>query len=1061
MSTFQSLLEESPLPSIPKRSLSPLRILAVLVILIFAAEMVSMVVVYDIETPSYMATSLLDGLIMVILILPSLYFLQLRPLLGEINERTRAESTLQQSEKLLWKVLELLPVGVLITDRKGRIVHGNPASHRIWSGLKYVGSEQYGEYKGWWPHTGLRVAPEEWAVHRAMTQGETVLNEEIEIESFDGIHKTILNSAVPILSERNSIQGVIIVNQDITDRKQAELELAKSEALFKNSFHILPVGAWITNEEGNIIFGNPAGLEIWAGARYVGIEKFDEYKAWWVSTGEKITADEWAVARAIRNGETSINEEIEIECFDGTHKIILNSAIPIRDDQGRMHGVFAVNQDITQMRKKEQELIQANELMEKYFLSIDTNIAYLDREFNFIRVNDTYAENAGHPPDYFPGKNHFELYPHPENQAIFQKVIDTGQPYSVLEKPFEYPDFPERGVTYWDWSLHPVKGIEGNVEGLVLSLVEVTERKQAELQLEHQNDELRLLSEAERRNRELAESLVHATLAVNTSLELDQVLLTILEQIRKAIGFRGAGIVLLDGVTTCVSGHLGFEGYPEGIHALEQICSLRDNRLIHQLSSTLQPVLIKDTRSDPEWPEIAGLEWVSSFLAVPLIIGIKMTGVILLTSERPEAFTQEDVKRVMAFAASAALAIHNAQLYQAEFSARLASESLRSAVQALSQTLSLDHVLHTLLEHIHPLIPADTTGVTLLGNESQPEIHIIQGFGKWAGEPDIPSFAEDGITDSVLQRMISARKSLVVPNFIAQRTNSGQTASPEILYWLLVPMIASEKVIGYVELGKASEGQLDSDHISSVEAVVAQAGVAVQNAWLYEQVRASSERLQSLARKLVEVQENERVKISRELHDEAGQALSSLKISLGRIERDPSFPEQLRQRLQDLKVLTDGILENLHRLAMDLRPAALDHLGLVAALEQYINKICSEQLTIEFKAIGFGDERLPPSLETSLYRVVQEAITNTIRYAQATNIGILLERKTGWVKVFVEDNGIGFHPENVSTGEHIGLVGMRERAEMLGGRLTIESSPGSGTSIILEVPYGNTDIDRR
>jgi len=365
------------------------------------------------------------------------------------------------------------------------------------------------------------------------------------------------------------------------------------------------------------------------------------------------------------------------------------------------------------------------------------------------------------------------------------------------------------------------------------------------------------------------------------------------------------------------------------------------------------------------------------------------------------------------------------------------------------------------LENIQRLIPADTTGVTLLADGSHPEMHLILGSGQWEAKYEIPSFPSDGITDSVLQRMISARKSLVIPNILVEPTSAGPNGKSELLYWLLVPMIASEKIIGYVELGKATEGQFDLDQISWVEAVVAQAGVAVQNAWLYEQVRASIERLQSLARKLVEVQENERVNISRELHDEAGQALSSLKLSLGRLERDPDFPDHLRPRLHELKEVTDGILENLHRLAMDLRPAALDHLGLVAALEQYINKWCTEQLSIEFKAIGFGDERLSPPLETSLYRVVQEAITNTIRYAQATNIGILLERKTGWVKVFVEDNGIGFHPENISTGEHIGLVGMRERAEMLGGRLTIESSPGSGTSIIMEVPYGDTDIDRR
>jgi PAS domain S-box-containing protein len=928
MSTFLGLLGEPPIP--PKRSLSPLRILIILVILIFSAEMVSMMVIFNVRTSSYLVTSLLDGLIMVVLILPGLYFLQLRPLLREINERTRIESALRQSEKLLRKVLELLPVGVLITDKNGKIVHGNPASHRIWSGLKYVGAEQYGEYKGWWPDTGMRVAPEEWAIHRSITQGETVLNEEVEIESFDGIRKTIFNSSVPILDEESVIRGVIIVNQDIS-----------------------------------------------------------------------------------------------------------------------------------QIRQKEKELIRTNELLEKFFLSIDTSIAYLDREFNFIRVNDTYASSAGHPAEYFTGKNHFELYPHAENQIIFQNVVDSGQPFSVMEKPFEYPDFPERGVTYWDWSLHPVQGPDGEVDGVVLSLVDVTERKLAELMLEQQNEELRHLSEAEHKNRELAESLVQATMIVNTSLELDQVLHTILEQIRKAIGFRGAGIVLLDEVTTRVSGHLGFEGYPEAVQALERICTKKDDGIIQQVRSTLQPALIQDARGYSEWTVIDGLEWARSFLAVPLIIGREVTGIILLTSERPNAYNQEDVKRLLAFAAPAALAIHNAQLYRAELTARLASERLRSAVQALSQTLDLEHVIHTLLEHIHSIIPADTTGVTLLENESQVTAHTIQGYGQWAENLNIPSFPCEGISDSVLQRMISARKSLAVPNIHARLSDTFQSGNLQILQWLLVPMMINEKIIGFVELGKASEGIFNPEHVRWAEALVGQAGVAVQNAWLFEQVRSHSERLQALARKLVDVQENERVHIARELHDEAGQALSSMKLSLGRLERDSECPEHFQQRLGDLKSLTDGILENLHRLAMDLRPAALDHLGLVAALEQYINNLRSNQLSLQFQAMGFGDERLSSTFENSLYRVVQEALTNAVRYAQASNIGILLEKKAGKVRVFIEDDGIGFNPDTLPEGDHVGLVGMRERAEMLGGTLTIESSPGRGTSIILEVPDVDTHSDRR
>jgi signal transduction histidine kinase len=406
------------------------------------------------------------------------------------------------------------------------------------------------------------------------------------------------------------------------------------------------------------------------------------------------------------------------------------------------------------------------------------------------------------------------------------------------------------------------------------------------------------------------------------------------------------------------------------------------------------------------------------------------------------------------------LAIHNAQLFEAESSARQASETIQAAVKSLTQTLDMEHVIQTLLDHIHLIIQADSAGVTLFDDEGRVATRVVRGYGAWAGQAELHSFPIDDITDSAVQRVISSRKSLLLPNLNFDRVSPGDTEGGHIHYWLVIPLMASEKMIGLVEVGHASRAPFHPDHVRWAEALVSQAGVAIQNAWLFEQVRASSGRLQALARKLVEVQENERNHISRELHDEAGQALSSLKLSLGRLERDPDCPEHMRRRLSELKKLTDSVLEELHRLAMDLRPASLDHLGLIAALSQLANQQAADQLSVRFEASGFEGGRLSPALETTLYRIVQEALTNATRYSGASDVGILLERSDRGLRIFIEDNGIGFDPNVIQTEGHLGLVGMQERAEMVGGTLTIESAPGSGTSIILEVPDGDTHLDR-
>ena len=154
----------------------------------------------------------------------------------EISEHEQTEVALRQSEALLQKVLETLPVGVWILDRKGNIVQGNPESRQIWAGVKYVGIDRFGEYKGWWLQTGKLIGAEEWAAARAVLQGETTVNEEIEIECFDGTRKIILNSAVPIMNERSEIIGAVAVNKDITDRKQVEAVLIeKSDELLRSN----------------------------------------------------------------------------------------------------------------------------------------------------------------------------------------------------------------------------------------------------------------------------------------------------------------------------------------------------------------------------------------------------------------------------------------------------------------------------------------------------------------------------------------------------------------------------------------------------------------------------------------------------------------------------------------------------------------------------------------------------------------------------------------------------------------------------------------------------------
>ncbi len=274
----------------------------------------------------------------------------------DVSERVELERAVRENERLLKAVFDILPVGVWIADRAGRLVSNNPAGEKIWHGTRYVPVEQYGDYKGWWLDSGKPIAAEEWAMARAIRKGEVSAGELIRIQCFDGSFKTMINSAAPLRDEDGNIVGAIGVNEDITALHEAQEKQRESERLLRTVFGLLPVGLWIADREGNIVLGNPAGDRIWEGVRHVGPDQFAEYEGWWVDTGLPVASDEWGLARAVREGVTSRSELIRIKCFDGSLKTIINWAAPIRGESGEITGAVAVNEDVTALHQTQEQL---------------------------------------------------------------------------------------------------------------------------------------------------------------------------------------------------------------------------------------------------------------------------------------------------------------------------------------------------------------------------------------------------------------------------------------------------------------------------------------------------------------------------------------------------------------------------------------------------------------------------------------------------------------------------------------------------------------------------------
>lgn len=399
--------------------------------------------------------------------------------------------------------------------------------------------------------------------------------------------------------------------------------------------------------------------------------------------------------------------------------------------------------------------------------------------------------------------------------------------------------------------------------------------------------------------------------------------------------------------------------------------------------------------------------------------------------------------------------------YEAERRARTIADALRETTTVLTRSLDRETVLATLLDCLRRLVPFDRARVMLVDEASRVSVRAI-----FDGNRVVPLAAEDRpefqATDHpILHGILTTGTAVLIPDVRDRPDWSLPTDHASEACWMGVPLFARGDVTGLFSLSKREPGYFNEEHVRLAEVMSSQASVAVENAVLFEQMQASTLRMQALSRRLVDAQESERRHIARELHDEAGQALASMRYGLRLLEREIDEGGSVTERVAELMQRTDAIIDGLHRLAADLRPASLDHLGLEAALRQYSRSAGSKfGLDVHFKARGFTSDRLPMAVETGLYRVVQEAVTNVVRHARATRIDVFVEHRGDRVMVMIEDDGVGFEPDQVKRGDHFGLLGLRERAEALGGTLTLESAPGAGTTIVVEVASADPHPDR-
>lgn len=252
-------------------------------------------------------------------------------------------------------------------------------------------------------------------------------------------------------------------------------ELATSEERFRMMAEAIQDVFWMSTPGiGKIIYVSPGYEKVWGRSR----DSLYESPMSFVDAVHPEDVER-VVATLAEHAEGNWNLEYRIRKPDGTVRWILDRGFPIRDEKGNLYAITGLATDITQIKEMENSLREQAATMNAFFQHTITPLVFLDRNFNFIRVNEAYARACQRDVSELTGHNHFEFYPNEENQRIFEEVLRTRTPCQAFAKPFSFPDHPEWGVTYWDWTLVPVLDDAGQVEFLVFSLKDVTERERA------------------------------------------------------------------------------------------------------------------------------------------------------------------------------------------------------------------------------------------------------------------------------------------------------------------------------------------------------------------------------------------------------------------------------------------------------------------------------------------------------------------------------------------------------------------------------------------------------
>jgi signal transduction histidine kinase len=565
-------------------------------------------------------------------------------------------------------------------------------------------------------------------------------------------------------------------------------------------------------------------------------------------------------------------------------------------------------------------------------------------------------------------------------------------------------------------------------------------------------------------------TLYNIGIAVGSTLNLKEVIWALYKEIGRLIDTANFALVIYNEQSDVLSFSLVFD---QGQRIKPFAVKRSDQQgLTSRVLATQAAVLVSDLLKSGDITEIDRIHpnnRVRSWLGVP-ILNPHLTresaqGAIVTWSYKPNAFNDHDLWLLSAIGTQAAIAIRNARLFEA--SQRRAKEMvvLNDVVRTLSSTLYLDEVLTRIMEQVDGLLNVEAGSLLLTDNETGNLVFQI-ALGDKADQVK-PFQVPKG--QGIAGEVALTGKPLIVAD-TKRDTRHFKELDQEIDFYtrniLCVPLILHHEVIGVLEVMNKREGDFTQQDLELLNAVASYAAIAIDNARLHENVLAERDRV-------IEVEEEARKDLARDLHDGPTQLVASMMMSLDfckkALERDPSL---LPKEFDRMHQLAERASHQLRTALFELRPLVLETKGLSAALQTFLErrqKDIGETPILSFKLETDNPDRevsrQDGKVEATIFAIVQETVNNAIKHAQAREVVVEVKETPTALYTLIKDNGKGFDVDKVMSNYEqrgsLGMINLRERAELIGGELTMKSVPGHGTRITIYVPKEQAERMKR